>query len=170
MLRLTGDYRLSENDEVTIQLQSSNYPFSITLTTPNIEEGYSYVLQEFADGVEVGSHKILGDEKIVISNKNSSLLKISKEQVLPTSYDLAQNYPNPFNPSTIIKFSLPETVTAILTIYNALGQKITELVNTRLEAGRYSFEWNAVSVASGIYIYELKTDKFISIKKMMLLK
>jgi hypothetical protein len=51
-----------------------------------------------------------------------------------------------------------------------LGQKITELVNTRLDAGRYSYQWNAVSIASGIYIYELRTDKFVAMKKMILLK
>ena len=168
--RLTGDYRLSENDEVTIKLQSSNYPISVIVTAPNNEEGFSYVLKEIADGVEVGSHIIVDGVNIVISNKNSSLLKISKQQELPTSYDLEQNYPNPFNPSTNIKFSLPEAANATLSIYNALGQKITELVNTRLDAGRYSYQWNAVSVASGIYIYELRTDIFVAMKKMILLK
>lgn len=168
--RLTGDFRLSENDEVSIKLQSSNYPISIIVTAPNNNEEYSYVLQEIADGAEVGSHTIVDGVKIVIGNKNSSVLKISKQQALPTSYDLEQNYPNPFNPSTNIKFSLPEAANATLTIYNAIGQKINVLVNTRLDAGRYNYQWNAVSVASGIYIYELRTDKFVAIKKMMLLK
>jgi hypothetical protein len=39
-----------------------------------------------------------------------------------------------------------------------------------LDAGRYSYQWNAGNVATGMYIYELRTDKFISSKKMMILK
>jgi hypothetical protein len=51
-----------------------------------------------------------------------------------------------------------------------LGQKVGEIVNRTLEAGRYSYQWNAEKMASGIYIYELRTDKFISVKKMILMK
>jgi hypothetical protein len=51
-----------------------------------------------------------------------------------------------------------------------LGEKIAELVNTNLEAGKYSYQWDAGETASGIYIYELRTDKFISVKKMILLR
>ena len=85
-------------------------------------------------------------------------------------FALDQNYPNPFNPSTTIKFSLPEASDVTLTIYNTLGQKITELVNAKLEAGRYSYEWNAQNVVTGMYIYELRTNNFVSVKKMVLLK
>ncbi len=60
--------------------------------------------------------------------------------------------------------------TAMPTIYDILGQRITQLVNTSLKAGKYSYQWNAGTVATGMYIYELRTDKFVSIKKMVLLK
>ena len=90
---------------------------------------------------------------------------------LPKEYDLYQSYPNPFNPSTVIEFSLPEDVANVkLSIYNALGEKVAELVNTSLQAGRYQYQWNARNVATGMYIYELRTDKFVAIKKMILLK
>ena len=89
---------------------------------------------------------------------------------IPEEYDLYQSYPNPFNPSTTIKFSLPEENDVSLIIYNTLGQKVAELVSSKLDAGRYSYQWNAGDVATGLYIYELRTDKFVSVKKMMLLK
>ncbi len=85
-------------------------------------------------------------------------------------YFLDQNYPNPFNPVTTIKFSIPEASKVTLYIYNALGQKVEELVNTNLEAGSYNFQWSAKNAATGMYIYELRTDKFVSMKKMILLK
>jgi len=166
--RLSGDYRLSESDEVSIDVQTSEYPIGVTITNLSSNEGY--VLQEISNGVEVGNHRIADGEKIVITNKEVSILKISKGEGIPATYNLEQNYPNPFNPSTTIKFSIPEASNVRLTIYNTLGQKITELVNTNLEAGRYNYQWEAGDIASGIYIYELRTDKFISTKKMILMK
>ena len=170
-VRLTDGYRLSEGDEASIQLQSANYPISVTINCPDKVVSADYVLQEIANGVIAGTHKIVDGEKIVISNQQTSLLKISRAEALPTSYNLAQNYPNPFNPVTTIEFSLPEKAQNVkLTIYSLLGEKITELVNTSLEAGRYSYQWDGKNVATGIYIYELKTEKFVSVKKMLLMK
>jgi hypothetical protein len=166
--RLMGDYRLSESDEVTIQVQTSDYPIGVTMT--NLNNNEEYILQEIANGVEVGSHNIEAGAKIVISNEEVTMLKITNQQAIPTSFNLDQNYPNPFNPATTIKFSLPEAIYVTLSIYNALGQKVTELVNTNLEAGRYSYQWDASNLASGMYIYELRTNKFVSIKKMILIK
>ncbi|MEP0861014.1 MAG: T9SS C-terminal target domain-containing protein, partial [Ignavibacterium sp.] len=48
--------------------------------------------------------------------------------------------------------------------------KVAELVNGKMEAGRYRYQWNAENVATGLYIYELRTNNFSSVKKMMLLK
>jgi len=91
--------------------------------------------------------------------------------LIPAVYALEQNYPNPFNPSTVIEFSLPENAGNVkLSIYNALGEKVEELVNTALTAGKYQYQWNAQNVATGIYIYELRTENFIAVKKMLLLK
>ncbi|HSW55978.1 MAG TPA: immune inhibitor A domain-containing protein [Ignavibacteriaceae bacterium] len=93
------------------------------------------------------------------------------KNLIPKEYNLYQNYPNPFNPSTVIEFSLPEDVANVkLSIYNALGEKVAELVNTALTAGKYQYQWNASNVATGMYIYELRTEKFNAIKKMILLK
>ena len=81
----------------------------------------------------------------------------------PDKYMLEQNYPNPFNPITIIEFSLPENVGNVkLTIYNLLGEKVAELVNSSFQAGKYQYQWNASSLATGIYIYELRAEKFVS--------
>ena len=108
-------------------------------------------------------------EEILISDASITKLMVTGE-FIPTEYTLEQNYPNPFNPSTVIEFSLPEAVHVALNIYNALGQKVTELVNANLEAGWYNYQWDASNFASGMYIYELRTEKFVSVKKMVLMK
>ena len=86
-------------------------------------------------------------------------------------FELSQNYPNPFNPGTVIEFLLPEDASNVrLSIFNVLGEKVSELVNSALQAGRYRFQWNAQNESAGIYFYELRADNFVSIKKMNLLK
>ena len=92
----------------------------------------------------------------------------------PEEFVLYQNYPNPFNPTTTIDFALPEVANVALFIYNMPGEKVAELVNSSLQPGNYSYQWDGEKAASGLYFYELKTESvsggFISIKKMMLLK
>jgi len=89
---------------------------------------------------------------------------------LPKSIDLLQNFPNPFNPSTTISFTLPERTRVVLSIYNEIGENVAVLFNGEKEAGYHSIEWNANKFVSGIYFYELKTEKFTSVKKLILMK
>jgi len=96
---------------------------------------------------------------------------------LPTGFILEQNYPNPFNPVTQIKFSIPKSEDMVyLTIYNMLGQTIAKVTYDNLQAGNYTYTWsgrdmNGISMASGIYFYELRVgNQFRDTKKMILLK
>jgi hypothetical protein len=94
----------------------------------------------------------------------------------PDKFELSQNYPNPFNPSTKINFELPLESNVKIFVYNILGEKVRELVNSQMSSGVHTIDFNASSLASGIYIYtiEAKTisgeGNFITAKKMILLK
>jgi len=88
----------------------------------------------------------------------------------PADYTLQQNYPNPFNPVTTISYSLPVKSEVELVIYNALGEEVMKLANEEKEAGRYSVEFNATSLPSGIYFYRLQAGEFVETKKMVLMK
>jgi hypothetical protein len=125
----------------------------------------------------VNPDEVTLDKLILVDVDREKLARIQVETIYgkaptaPTNYDLSQNYPNPFNPSTTIEFSIPENVSNVkLSIYNILGEKVAELVNTALQAGNYSYKWDAGNFASGMYICELRTDKYVSVKKMLLLK
>lgn len=85
-------------------------------------------------------------------------------------YTLMQNYPNPFNPATTIDFVVEESSTITLSIYNALGQKVTELLNGQMSAGSHSVNFNAVGLSSGTYFYELRVNGQSLVRKMNLLK
>jgi hypothetical protein len=88
----------------------------------------------------------------------------------PLTFKLYQNYPNPFNPKTIIRYLLPITCNIDLSIYNILGQKVVSLVSEKQNAGNYTVEWDATGFPTGIYFYSIKTDKFKSVGKMILMQ
>jgi aminopeptidase N len=95
--------------------------------------------------------------------------------VIPKEFNLEQNYPNPFNPITKIKFHLPKENFITLSIYNLMGQIIKKLMSEKLQPGIYEKFWdgtnnNGEKVASGIYIYKLKSDSYSSAKKLILTK
>lgn len=87
-----------------------------------------------------------------------------------SSLPLTQNYPNPFNPVTKIRFFLSNTSNVTLKIYDVLGHHIETLVDNRITAGQHEVEWNATGIASGVYLYQLQTDRFIESKKLLVLK
>ncbi len=88
----------------------------------------------------------------------------------PEEFALAQNYPNPFNPTTTIDFSLAETGIAHLAVYNMSGQRVAILVNGLMESGAHSVNFNASSLASGVYFYTLQAGDQLATKKLVLMK
>ena len=103
---------------------------------------------------------ILGD--LSVSNES--------ESVLPQEYTLSQNYPNPFNPSTQIQYALPEATQVTLEVFNSLGQKVMELVNSHQSAGYHTTTFDASGLSSGVYLYKLTTPSFSQTNKMLLIK
>jgi|GEM_PF-1651189 len=88
----------------------------------------------------------------------------------PETYSLLQNYPNPFNPVTKIYFNVAEPGQVTLNVYDILGRETAALVNEYKSAGTYNVEFNASTLASGIYIYRIIVNGYTEVKKMILLK
>ncbi|MCK4461496.1 MAG: T9SS type A sorting domain-containing protein, partial [candidate division Zixibacteria bacterium] len=94
---------------------------------------------------------------------------------LPGSFHLSQNYPNPFNQGTTISFYLDKSSHVELEVFNILGQKVRSLVDGYRNAGPHSEVWDGrdgggQAVASGIYLYRLKTGTEQGTKKMVLVR
>jgi hypothetical protein len=86
-----------------------------------------------------------------------------------------ENYPNPFNPETTIMYNIPVTDNTNLAIYNLKGQLVKELVNEKQTAGNHQVIWNGLDesnqrVASGVYLYKIRSDKYSKTNKMILMK
>jgi hypothetical protein len=118
--------------------------------------------------------------RVVILNI-SSFAKLGSEEftgVKPYEFILEQNYPNPFNPSTIIRYAIPSVTTGetkqsqlvIIKVYDVLGNEIATLVNEEKSVGNYEVDFNATSLPSGLYFYQLQAGSFVETKKMILMK
>ena len=103
---------------------------------------------------------------------NKTTVGVDDEEIsgIPSDYILEQNYPNPFNPTTQIRFGIPQSGFVKLDIYNLLGQKITTLINEEMSSGYHSVDFNAEDISSGVYVYTLSVNDFVTSKKMVLLK
>ncbi len=102
------------------------------------------------------------------SSHVSRTLTVNYNPVLTFSLD--QNYPNPFNPSTFINYKTSEAGHVRISVFNTLGQKVAELVNGFKPAGDYKVRFDAVNLASGIYLYKLEVNEMSAVKKMILLR
>jgi hypothetical protein len=89
---------------------------------------------------------------------------------IPDGYGLEQNYPNPFNPVTTIRYSLPVAGKTTLIVYDMLGREITRLVDGVVEAWYHEVIFDAGSLASGVYFYELHAGAFADVKRLLLIR
>jgi hypothetical protein len=112
------------------------------------------------------SGSVNGGTPVIIS----STTDVKNELTTPTEFNLLQNYPNPFNPVTTITYQLPEQGNVTLKVFDILGNEVRTLVNEQKETGSYAVQFDASFLASGMYIYRLQVNDYLSIKKMILTK
>ena len=72
-------------------------------------------------------------------------------------------------------FSLQEASEVRLEIFDSRGRKVKTLVSDRFAAGEFSVIWDGTDanhspLPSGLYLYQLTTDKGSELKKCVLLK
>lgn len=104
---------------------------------------------------------VYGTQLVGINNNNTGI---------PSSYGLKQNYPNPFNPSTNVSFDVPKSSLVKIAVYDIMGRELDVIVNKQVEAGSYSFTYDASKLSTGLYFYTLTSGDFKETKKMMLVK
>jgi hypothetical protein len=103
---------------------------------------------------------------------------------LPNNFALEQNFPNPFSPlgqgifgnaETEINFFTPQRAPVKITIVDPLGRLVRVLIEGVMQAGEHRTRWNgrdenAVVAASGIYFVKMRSEKFIAVRKLLLIR
>ncbi len=86
------------------------------------------------------------------------------------SFDLLQNYPNPFNPATTIAFRLYQADDVKIELFNIRGQRLRVLLDEKQEAGEHHLSFDARTLPSGVYIYQMTGGEFVESRVMTLQK
>jgi hypothetical protein len=90
---------------------------------------------------------------------------------IPSETRLEPNFPNPFNPYTVIRFTLKDPGHVTLKIYTVTGAEITTLIDEDRAAGlQPDVIWRPQSLASGVYLYDLRTASAHLTRKMVYVK
>jgi len=115
-----------------------------------------------------------GESEMPVSELESSVEEETHVAV-PIEFALSQNYPNPFNPTTNISVQLKADGYVTLKVYDLLGREVRTLVNREMAAGSHIVNWDGTAddgkvVPSGVYIYRLTTQNFVSTKKMIVVR
>jgi hypothetical protein len=110
-----------------------------------------------------------GNNSVSFAYLNVSLIN-QQSGSLPESFQLYQNFPNPFNPSTTIKFDINQTSEIKLLIYDINGKLVSNLVDEKLNPGKYSVFFNKKDLPSGTYFYKLENQNSSIVRKLLLLK
>ena len=156
------------NGVYPILLKSSSYPVTIEW---NI---HGAGVRNF--GLSNVKTSLKGQGKVTLAKEVPSLeLTVSGSSTIPAVFSLSPNYPNPFNPSTRFDIGVPRTAEVTVTVYDLLGQEVRTLLHDVKAAGTYTVEWNGLTsnntaATSGMYFVRMTSDKFTSVRKIVLMK
>jgi hypothetical protein len=81
---------------------------------------------------------------------------------------MLEHYPNPTNGYSNIKFQLSKVTYVNLSLYNILGEEVSQIVNKEMPAGEHILNYNLAGLKSGTYIYLLRYGNSYTTKKVVL--
>jgi hypothetical protein len=128
-----------------------------------VHDNWSYTHQKICVPWQNWNSTILADPDLLSRIDDGDRYVIER-------FELQQNYPNPFNPITTIQFQIPNSEFVTLKICNILGEEVATLLNDKLKAGNYTYQFDGSQLASGIYLYWIEAGEFQQVRKMILLR
>ncbi len=161
--------------------QSALFPMPIDITVETtqgdtlISVFNDAAIQDFSILLNAEITDIILDKEGWILKRVDSVTAVDNPFNSVYDFSLQQNYPNPFNSKTVITFSLANSENVELTIYNIRGQQVRKLVSQPYEAGTQRVTWNGldnhgISLASGLYIYQIQAGEFKQQRKLLFIK
>ena len=166
-------FEYSQKDDGTVR----GLMFSMTGAKLNASDISSLISFDFVPSEDFTGVSAVDFSNVILAGENGSKLEtiavsmnVNASDLLPAKTALNTSYPNPFNPSTTINYELSSESLVNISVYDALGRLVTELVNDYLNAGAYQITWDASNVSSGNYIIVMATGVFMHSQKLTLIK
>jgi hypothetical protein len=172
--------RFTETGDVTS-------PNSMNIARYNLATGEwssfgSGVGGELTEGVEAiavdGKNLYVGGD-FTIAGEQSSLafahwtiptLSVGMHTAPNTSALMADVTPNPVRNTTTIRFTLPHSGEASLTIHSAIGEQVAVAASGQFPAGEHAVQWNADGLADGIYFCQLRFAGRVATERVILMR
>ena len=97
------------------------------------------------------------------------------DNIIPSKFSVSSAFPNPFNGRVALDISIAEIQPISFMITNVLGQVVYQNTLLPTRAGKFQISWNGKDLMqkelpSGIYLYSVKTNKYITSGKFTYLK
>tara|TARA_Y100000590_G_scaffold415019_1_gene512403 strand:- start:6624 stop:10700 length:4077 start_codon:yes stop_codon:yes gene_type:complete len=151
---------------------------NITHEVINMHENnsYSLILEPkggFVNNINmISAYPSVGESRFTIFMSSATAGQDSEEPELQVeTFSLKPAYPNPFNPSTTIRYSIPETGSILIKVYDLSGREVSTLVDRVMPPGYHSLSWNPdYRSSAGIYIIQLISGKEVLNQKVTYLK
>ena len=179
-------YRAQTGEDLLVQTIQSGITFDMPVdfritTTESVIDTVLRIDEQFMTfHIAIPPGEIVTD---LIMDPNDWILKttdyivglVEAGQVGPLKFQLGQNYPNPFNPVTTIPYSLAESGPVLVTIIDAKGQQVIELISEHQSIGEYQISWDSLDqkgqvATAGVYFCKLQAGNRSAIQKLVLLK
>ncbi len=125
----------------------------------------------------IGTHlssTTIGQQRTLIAIRDTGA-SFANNDIIDLYYSLEQNYPNPFNPVTTISYSLPESASISLKVFDIIGNEVITLEEGIKSEGRHLIHWNGTDnlaniVPAGVYFVRMKANGFQKTIKSILIK
>ena len=137
---------------------------TVTVDASDLEPGvYEYEITIATDSPETPTLTIPVTVEVLPTVANEG-------DAVPTAFALEPAYPNPFAGSTTIRYALPEAARVTVEVYDAVGRRVAVLVDGEMAAGSHEAEWDAATMASGVYLYRMQAGDFTKTLKVSLVR
>ena len=111
---------------------------------------------------------------IIVSSIGEGLFVLEADAIkieVPEETAVSEVFPNPFNAQTNLAISLLEPEDITVTVYDALGRRVTQLHDGPLAGNRiHRFVWQTDGLASGTYQIRIESTSFNEVRSVTLLK
>ena len=166
---LNNNIILSANDQEDgiIQVEAADYtserstPIELAFSFENLTDTYEFMRVSYSSY----------DKSNQVISEGYNLI-----QTAPSTYRLSQSYPNPFTSGgTTIEFDMPVTERISMIIMDIRGRVVRTLINKEERFGYQSIAWDAKNddgdkVSSGVYFYQIRSDNFNAVGKLVFVK
>jgi len=160
----------AELNNLSIALYSENDVSTASAILTQVESQASLTTPMELSTAEAAFKYYVNPQTGQMSNSSAGQSGSSTDVVQSNDTGSLQNYPNPFNPTTTISYQIQNSGHVTIKVFDVLGRDVTTLVDEFKPAGRYTAQFDASRLASGIYFYSIKSSNYNAVKKMLLLK